>query len=87
MKLRKRKTEEKNLFINMTIKRKQMNYYWRRFTELIEISEHYDKNSEEYEKINKMGWECFDRWSALFLTGYTEVEPEGGEDENKYWVF
>ena len=73
MKFFKRK-QHKNLYFNMEIKRKQMNYYWRRFTELVEISYHYDENSEEYSKINKLAWAAFDRWSSLFLTGYTEEE-------------
>ena len=29
---------------------------------------------EEYAKINKLAWSAFDRWSSLFLTGYTEEE-------------
>ena len=76
----RKKQEKENWFINMEIKRKQMNYYWRRFTELVEISYHYDKNSQEYENINKMTWKCFDRWSALFLAGYTETESEMKND-------
>lgn len=75
MKIFKRK-QCKNLYLNMEIKRKQMNYYWRRFTYLVELSYHYDKivNSEEYSKINKLAWTAFDRWSSLFIKGYTEEE-------------
>ena len=64
--------QRKNFYLNMKIKRKQMNYYWQRFTYLVELSYRYDKNSEEYSKINKLAWTAFDRWSSLFLTGYTE---------------
>lgn len=75
MKIFKRK-QRKDPLLEMRIKRKLMNYYWRRFIKLVEISYHYDKNSEEYSKINKLAWTAFDRWSSLFLTGFTEDENE-----------
>lgn len=71
--------KQKYLPINTTIKRKKMDYYWRKFTELVEISYHYDKNSQEYSKINKAAWVCFDRWSELFLIGYIGMEFGGKE--------
>lgn len=72
----KQRKERKNLLYNMKIKRQIMNYHWRRFTQLVEISYHIDKNTDEYNKINKMCWECFDRWCSLYLNGYTEDENE-----------
>lgn len=56
----------------------KMNYFWAKFEKLVEISHNYDANSEEYEKINSVALDMFDR----YLTALLESPFGGKKDEN-----
>lgn len=48
------------------IKRKDSDYYWSKFLTLVDLSLKYDKNSEDWNKVNKAGWEMFGLWQKEF---------------------
>lgn len=43
-------------------------YYWQRFEDLLAWSLKFDKNSEEYSKINKAAWRMLDQYLEIMLT-------------------
>lgn len=43
-------------------------YYWNRFEDLLAWSLKFDKNSEEYSRLNKAGWMMLDQYLEMLLT-------------------
>ena len=43
-------------------------YYWNRFEDLLAWSLKFDKNSEEYSRINKAAWMILDQYLEMLLT-------------------
>lgn len=43
-------------------------YYWNKFEDLLTLSLKFDKNSEEYSRLNKAGWQMLDTYlECLFV--------------------
>ena len=66
-----------NTLIIFDRKRQQMSFYWNKFIEIKNLCDCYiDKNTEEYSKLNHLGWLYFDKYMSLFNQGYTDFEQE-----------
>ena len=44
-------------------------YYWNRFEDLLAWSLKFDKNSEEYNRLNKAAWMMLDQYIEILFTG------------------
>lgn len=44
-------------------------YYWNKFEDLLSWSLKFDKNSEEYSRLNKAGWMTLDRYLEMLFGG------------------
>lgn len=44
-------------------------YYWNKFEDLLAWSLKFDKNSEEYSTITKVGWKMLDKYLKMLLGG------------------
>lgn len=47
-------------------------YYWNKFEDLFAWSLKFDKNSEEYSRLNKTGWMMLDKYLRMLLGGKDE---------------
>ena len=43
-------------------------YYWNKFEDLLTWSLKFDKNSEEYSKLTKAGWNMLDRYLNILFS-------------------
>ena len=79
MNIFKRKKKITPLF---DIERQRMVFYWNKFREIENMCNSYiDKNTDEYSKLNKLGWLYFDKYMELFNRGYTEFRYKLGGEE------
>lgn len=58
---------------NVQVNGDRMRHYWERFIQTQGLCKKYNKNSEEYKKLNKLCWLFFGKYMDLLLSGYTEA--------------
>ena len=56
-----------------------MRYFWERFEDTLAWAQKYDKNSEEWKKLNKLGWTMMDKYlTALLKSPWGKTDAKGG---------